>query len=102
MVLFEICGLMVFYGDFQVLFGVDFVFEEGEMVVVIGVNGVGKLIFLCLIFGLLCNVFVQICYENVDIGVFFVFDVVCLGIVMVLEGWKFFFFFLVEENLFIG
>src|SRR4029079_5342891 len=35
-------GVTVHYGQVQVLFGVDFDVEEGEMVALLGTNGAGK------------------------------------------------------------
>ena len=42
MALLETQGLTAFYGDFQALFGVDMMLEEGETIAVIGANGAGK------------------------------------------------------------
>src|SRR5207248_1717583 len=46
-------GVDAAYGGVQVLFGVDFTVEKGEMVAVLGTNGAGKSTFLKTITGLL-------------------------------------------------
>ena len=46
-------GIDVGYGGVQVLFGVDFEIEKGEMVALLGTNGAGKSTFLKAISGLL-------------------------------------------------
>ena len=48
-----ISGLQAFYGDFQVLFGVDLAMSEGETVAIIGANGAGKTTLLRTITGML-------------------------------------------------
>jgi branched-chain amino acid transport system ATP-binding protein len=102
MALLETHGLTAFYGDFQALFGVDLVLEEGETVAVIGANGAGKSTLLRSISGLLRNAPGHIRYNNADIGALSAPDVVRLGIAMVPEGRKLFPSLSVEENLLIG
>lgn len=72
------------------------------MVVIIGVNGVGKMMLMCFIFGVLKNQFDVIIFDVDKIGVVYVVDIVKKGIVMVFEGCKLFFLLSVEENLLIG
>ncbi|MCD2173622.1 ABC transporter ATP-binding protein [Rhizobium sp. C4] len=102
MALLETHGLTAFYGDFQALFGVDLVLNEGETVAVIGANGAGKSTLLRSISGLLRNAPGHIRYDNAEIGALSAPDVVRLGIAMVPEGRKLFPSLSVEENLLIG
>jgi len=53
MMVFEVCGLCAGYGVLIVFVDVDFDVVVGEFVVVIGLNGYGKIMFLCVISGLL-------------------------------------------------
>jgi branched-chain amino acid transport system ATP-binding protein len=102
MALLEIQGLTAFYGDFQALFGVDLVLNEGETVAVIGANGAGKSTLLRSISGLIRNAPGHIRYDNAEIGALPAPDVVRLGIAMVPEGRRLFPSLSVEENLLIG
>jgi branched-chain amino acid transport system ATP-binding protein len=102
MALLEIKGLTAFYGDFQALFGVDLVLNEGETVAVIGANGAGKSTLLRSISGLIRNAPGHIRYDNAEIGALPAPDVVRLGIAMVPEGRRLFPSLSVEENLLIG
>lgn len=101
-VLLEFCEVDVFYGLIQVLKKVLLQVNEGEMVSLIGVNGVGKLMLLMLIFGQLCVVVGQIFYCGQDICQKLVYYVVFNGIVQLLEGCWVFFDMSVEENLLMG
>ena len=38
----EVTGLDAFYGEYQALFGVDFVLDEGRVRTLLGANGAGK------------------------------------------------------------
>lgn len=100
--LLETVGLEVFYGDFQALFGVDMVINEGETVAIIGANGAGKSSFLNAVAGLNASKPEQIRYNGKNIGGMRAFDVVREGIALVPEGRKLFPSLSVEENLLIG
>ncbi|HVD75869.1 MAG TPA: ATP-binding cassette domain-containing protein, partial [Xanthobacteraceae bacterium] len=56
------------YGDVQVLWGVDLRVEQGEIVSLIGSNGVGKSTLLRTISGLLPTRSGRITLGNADIG----------------------------------
>lgn len=102
MALLETHGLTAFYGDFQALFGVDMMLDEGETVAVIGANGAGKSTLLRSISGLIRNAPNQIYFAGAEIGALGAPDVVRLGIAMVPEGRRLFPSLSVEENLLIG
>ncbi len=102
MALLETHGLTAFYGDFQALFGVDMVLDEGETVAIIGANGAGKSTLLRSIAGLIGNAPGQIRLEGREIGALAAPDVVRLGLAMVPEGRRLFPSLSVEENLLVG
>lgn len=51
-VMLRVLNLVIGYGLLFVLNGVDISVDVGEVVVVFGVNGVGKLMLLCCLLGL--------------------------------------------------
>lgn len=53
--LLSISGLTAYYGDAQALFGVDLALEEGEMLALLGRNGMGKSTTINALFGLTPN-----------------------------------------------
>jgi len=95
-------GLVAHYGDFQALFGIDVVVEEGEAVAIIGANGAGKSTFLNSVAGLLQNVPGSIRWAGKPIGDLPANRLVRLGIALVPEGRRLFPSLSVEENLAIG
>ena len=50
--LLEVSGLKAFYGASQALFGVDLALDDGEVVALLGRNGMGKTTTICSILGL--------------------------------------------------
>lgn len=89
---------------FFVIKGVLLEVGEGEMVVLFGLNGVGKLIMLKLVLGLLgfeCGLVMwgDVCFGDWFILGFGVFEWVGLGLVYVLEGWCIFGYLMLDENL---
>jgi branched-chain amino acid transport system ATP-binding protein len=94
--------LTSFYGDFQALFGVDLVVEEGEAIAVIGANGAGKSTLLRTICGLLPAASDRIKYRGDNIGSLPPADIVARGIALVPEGRRLFPSLSVEENLLMG
>lgn len=95
-------GLKVFYGDFQALFGVDVVINEGETVAIIGSNGAGKSSFLNALSGLADSKPEHIVLDGKPVGGTAPFDMVKLGVALVPEGRKLFASLSVEENLLMG
>jgi branched-chain amino acid transport system ATP-binding protein len=100
--LLETRGLDVFYGDFQALFGVDVMVEEGETVAIIGANGAGKSSFMAALSGMAHSRASQILLDGAPVGGMAAFDMVKRGISLVPEGRRLFPSLSVEENLLMG
>ncbi|MEX2393951.1 MAG: ATP-binding cassette domain-containing protein [Actinomycetota bacterium] len=97
--LLKVTGLNVAYGKAQVLFGVDFHVEEGEIVALLGTNGAGKSTLLTSICGLVKPTCGQITYEGRDITGASPNDTVAQGIVLMPGARGVFPTLTVEENL---
>jgi len=97
-IVFELRDVYVVYGYVDVLWGMFFIVEDGEIVVLFGNNGVGKMMMLVIVLGVVwvCSGFVYVFGE--DIMCVMVWDVVGCGVVYVLEGWCVFLWFSVYEN----
>ena len=102
MAVLETRELTAFYGDFQALFGITFVLDEGETVAIIGANGAGKSTFLKAIAGLLPRPAAAVRLDGRDIGALPAYEIVKLGIALVPEGRRLFSSLSVEENLLVG
>ncbi|HUJ87530.1 MAG TPA: ABC transporter ATP-binding protein [Burkholderiales bacterium] len=102
MSLLETRGLTAFYGDFQALFGVDLVLEQGEIVAVIGANGAGKTTLLRSVAGLNPTGSQAVRFDGEAIGGMAAYRVARRGIALVPEGRKLFPSLTVEENLLVG
>lgn len=102
MALIETRALTAFYGDFQALFGVDIVLDEGETIAIIGANGAGKTTLMRSIAGILENEPGSVVFRQQSIGALPAPDVMRLGIAMVPEGRRLFASLTVEENLLVG
>jgi len=102
MSLLEIRGLDAFYGDFQVLFGVDLAIEVGEIVALIGANGAGKSTLLKTVCGLLGARGDAVRWDGAPIGGLRAGEIVRRGIAMVPEGRRLFSSLTAEENLLMG
>ncbi len=95
-------GLTAHYGDFQALFGVDIVLNEGETIAIIGANGAGKTTLMRSLSGVLRNGPEMITLEGKAIGGMSADEILPLGLAMVPEGRRLFPSLSVEENLLIG
>jgi branched-chain amino acid transport system ATP-binding protein len=95
-------GLQAFYGDAQVLFGIDFELAAGEVVAIIGSNGAGKSTFLKALAGLVKAPREAICLRGEAIGGLPPGEIVRRGLALVPEGRRLFASLSVEENLLMG
>ncbi|KMO43221.1 leucine/isoleucine/valine transporter ATP-binding subunit [Methylobacterium tarhaniae] len=98
----EIRDLHAGYGDTEVLQGIDLDVRAGEVVAIVGANGVGKTTLLRTIAGLIAPSRGSITAEGEAIGGLGAHRVVERGIVMVPEGRRLFPRMTVRRNLEIG
>jgi branched-chain amino acid transport system ATP-binding protein len=98
----ETRGLTAYYGDFQVLYGIDSAIAPGETIAIIGANGAGKSSYLKAIAGLIRAEPDSVRFEDKPIGTLGAAKILKLGIAMVPEGRRLFSSLTVEENLLIG
>jgi branched-chain amino acid transport system ATP-binding protein len=97
--LLEIRGLKVFYGEVEVLDGVDLYVDKGEVVTLIGANGAGKTTTLKAISGLVRAKAGSVKFEQVSIYNLTPDAIVQRGLIQVPEGRHIFPQLTVEENL---
>jgi len=102
MSLLETCRLVAHYGDFQALYGIDFIINHGEVVAVIGANGAGKSTFLRALAGMHPVARQSIVLMGESIGGLAAYDIVKQGIALVPEGRRLFPSLSVRENLLLG
>jgi len=102
MPLLETRRLTAFYGDFQALYGIDTMLDQGETIAIIGANGAGKSTFLKAVAGLIQGAADSVVLDGVPIGARPASDILKLGIALVPEGRRLFPSLTVEENLRIG
>jgi branched-chain amino acid transport system ATP-binding protein len=98
----EVKEIEIFYGPVQVLFGVGFTVNPGEIVTLLGPNGAGKSTVLKSIMGLLHPVKGSISFLGKNITRKDSFDVVKGGISLVPEGRRIFPRLTVWENFQVG
>jgi len=98
----EIDAIEVFYGDFEVLWGVSLSVQQGEIVALIGSNGAGKTSLLKAVTGLLRPASGTIRFKGAALEKEPPHRIVELGICMVPEGGRLFPEMSVIENLEIG
>lgn len=102
MPLLEVEGIHTYYGQSQVLFGIDIDVNDGEIVALMGRNGVGKTTTLRSILGLAKPRRGRISFDGHDIGDLSTYKIARLGIGWVPEDRKVFPDLTVKENLEIG
>jgi branched-chain amino acid transport system ATP-binding protein len=95
----EVRGLEASYGDSQVLFGVDCDVGAGEVVALLGRNGMGKTTTIRAIFGLIAAKAGRVCFNGRDVTGRPPYAIAQLGLGLVPEGRQIFPTLSVEENL---
>jgi branched-chain amino acid transport system ATP-binding protein len=99
MALLEVHEVQASYGQSQVLFGVDFSIEAGEVVTLMGRNGMGKTTTVRTVMGLLPIIGGSIRFDGHDISALPPHKIARLGIGYVPEGRQVFPDLTVRENL---
>ena len=100
MTLLSVRNLTAGYGSAQVLFGVDLDVSEGEVVTLLGRNGMGKTTTICAIMGLLASSAGTILFDGKDMTGHPPYEIARLGLGLVPEGRQIFPMLTVDENLF--
>jgi len=100
MSLLQLEQITAIYGASQALFGVDLTIREGEVVALMGRNGMGKSTTIKVISRLLKNPQGQVLFDGQDIGALPAHKAARLGIGLVPEGRRCFTNLTVRENLF--
>ncbi len=98
----QIDNIRVAYGQVQVIHGVSFEVNEGELVAIVGANGAGKTTILKTISGLLSPLEGQITFQGKEIGGIPPHQVIHHGLAMVAEGRRLFSKLSVRDNLYLG
>lgn len=99
MSLLNVQGLTASYGPSQALFGVDLALEEGEVLALMGRNGMGKSTTIKVICGMLAASTGQLQFAGHDLRQMKSHRIAQLGIGLVPEGRRCFAPLTVEENL---
>ena len=92
-------GLRARYGSSQVLFGIDFSIGEGQVVTLLGRNGMGKTTTVKALTGMLRQREGKLNFDGKDIGAMESHAIARLGIGLVPEGRRIFTTLSVKENL---
>lgn len=98
----EVKNLESGYSNMKVLNGINFHVKEGEIVAIIGTNGVGKTTTLNTVSGLMPAWKGSVIYNGKDITSLPAYDIVKLGLSLVPEGRLLFGKLTVYENLLMG
>lgn len=99
MSLLALSGLTASYGPLQVLFGVDLSVAEGEVVAMMGRNGMGKTTTIRAIMRMIPTTGGSLTFDSHDLTAHASHQVARLGIGLVPEGRRCFASLTVEENL---
>jgi branched-chain amino acid transport system ATP-binding protein len=99
MSLLSLMGVKAFYGPSQVLFGVDLTAAEGEVVALLGRNGMGKTTTIRTILGLAGKCEGEISFAGTQIRKLKPHQIARLGLGLVPEGRRCFAALTVAENL---
>jgi branched-chain amino acid transport system ATP-binding protein len=98
----KVSNLCSGYGKSQILNGLNFEVNQGEIVTLIGANGAGKTTTLKTICGVIPATKGSVIFENQDLVEKTSFGIVEAGITMVPEGRQLFPSFTVKDNLIMG
>lgn len=98
----KVSNLTSGYGKTQVLNGLDFEVNTGEIVTLIGANGAGKTTTLKTLCGVIGSTAGTVQFEDRDLTNCTPYDIVDAGITMVPEGRQLFPHFTVRDNLLMG
>jgi branched-chain amino acid transport system ATP-binding protein len=100
--LLEVNNIDVFYGSFHALYDVSLNVYDGEIISLIGANGMGKTTIINAVSGVIHPKNGKIVFRGVDITTLPPYSVLELGIVQVPEGRRIFPNLSVKENLDMG
>lgn len=100
--LLQVSGLHAGYGESAVLQGLDFEVRQGEVVCLLGANGVGKTTTMSVLTGLVSATEGRVRYDGADLLVLPSHERVKAGLALSPEGRKVFPNLTVEENLYLG
>lgn len=98
----ELINVSAGYGPLQILWGLSLKVETGELVSLVGPNGVGKTTCLKTIAGMIKTTEGEILFNGKDISNMYVPDITRLGLSFVTEGGCLFTGMTVQENLQMG
>jgi len=97
--LLQVCGIHASYGQAQALFGVSFDVSQGEVVTLLGRNGMGRSTAIKCLFGLLPITQGEISFDGKRTNALPSYSIARLGLGLVPEGRQVFPNLTVEENL---
>ncbi|TDS78185.1 ABC transporter ATP-binding protein [Comamonas sp. JUb58] len=98
----KVSGLVSGYGKTQILNGLDFEVNQGEIVTLIGANGAGKTTTLKAVCGVIAATGGKVEFDGKDLTNAEPYDIVDAGITMIPEGRQLFPHFTVKDNLLMG
>ncbi|MEK9642377.1 MAG: ATP-binding cassette domain-containing protein, partial [Paracoccaceae bacterium] len=99
MSMLSVSDLVTHYGHSQALYGVNLSLDAGEVVTLLGRNGMGKTTTINSIMGIVQKTSGRVQFEGTDISSFPSYKVAKLGIGLVPEGRQIFPLLTVRENL---